>query len=49
MLAANFCTEGSLILVNVMDESSILGLVPPVVQFRCWRHAGNSNMCQRVF
>jgi hypothetical protein len=48
-LTVNLCTEGSLVLVNVMDESSVLGLVPPVVQFRCWRQAGNANMCQRVF
>ena len=46
-LSITLCTEGSLVLVNVMDESR--QFTQPVTQFRCWRHAGNSNFCQRVF
>jgi hypothetical protein len=46
-LSINLCREGGLVLVNVMDESR--QFTRPVTQFRCWRHAGNSNFCQQVF
>ena len=50
-LTANFCGEGSMILISVFDESmqTPSSISPPFTQFRCWRHAGNSNGCQRVF
>jgi hypothetical protein len=46
-LSVNLCGEGSTVFVNVFDESS--QAFQPTTQFRCWRHAGNSNFCQRVF
>jgi hypothetical protein len=48
-LTARFCGEGSMMFINVFDESLQFSGTPPFVQFRCWRHAGNANACQRVF
>jgi hypothetical protein len=41
-LVSSFCGEGSFSLVTVFDQTK-------TTQFRCFRLAGNANVCQQVF